>query len=170
MSATVLELLEQFPTEKVATRLPSPAIYEFVNGKYENPIDLWVGEDADIYGVLVGYGLMGERPDLDGFAVVTTGWAAPIPAEGVEAMGRPSEHMERRRVCLLTVVGTEGIGSRIQFFGAEGERQESVDDLEGVATGALADALLQTGLMVLGDKFAEFVARRLVAELEAGNQ
>lgn len=77
------------------------------------------------------------------FAVVTTGWAAPLNEDGT-VEGAPSEHPKRRRVCLVAVVGLEGVVSALRF---EDEPDDIVTD-EGGAHGSLNDALLDLRRLV----------------------
>ena len=58
--------------------------------------------------------------DIVGLAVHTTGWAAPLNADG-EVDGRPSKHPERRRVALVTVMTAEGLGSALSFTDEPGK-------------------------------------------------
>ena len=69
-------------------------------------------------------------------AIVTTGWAAPLNADGT-VEGAPSEHALRRRVRLVVVVCDAGTASVIRF-------QDAPDDVitdTGTATGSLAEAI-----------------------------
>lgn len=70
------------------------------------------------------------------FALVTTGWAAPLNADG-EVDGAPSEHPGRRRVRLIITANLDGVASVLRF---EDDSEDIVVD-PGSATGALADAL-----------------------------
>ena len=74
-------------------------------------------------------------PTARGIAVVTTGWAAPLNANG-EVEGAPSEHPEKRKVRLTAYVSCEGMVSSVSF---EGEDEPVYD--EGQAHGSLAEAL-----------------------------
>lgn len=114
-------------------------------------------ESARLYGVILGddgvnMTLLGQNPDVYGLlsdpenramngafdlmTVVTTGWAAPLNADG-EADGMPSQHPERRRVRLSVVVNREQVASVLRFAD---DPDDVVVDL-GSATGMLADAL-----------------------------
>ncbi len=77
----------------------------------------------------------------DILAIVTTGWAAPLNAQG-EVDGRPSEHAQRRRVRLMSCVRRSDlrVASVLRF----GDTDEVTTD-EGSATGALAEAMLALG-------------------------
>lgn len=73
---------------------------------------------------------------FDAAAIVTTGWAAPLSADGT-IDGAPSEHAERRRVRLVVTVADQGVASVLRFADAP---DEVVTD-PGSATGSLADAI-----------------------------
>ena len=77
----------------------------------------------------------------DILAVVTSGWAAPLNADG-SVEGRPSEHAMRRRVRLCAFVRRSDLtmASIIRF----GDTDEVNID-EGSATGSLAEAMLSLG-------------------------
>lgn len=84
------------------------------------------------------YDLLDEKypsTGVVGLAVHTTGWAAPLNSDG-EAEGAPSKHPERRRVALVTVMTTEGMGSALSFAD---DPDEIITDSNG--TGQLSDAL-----------------------------
>ena len=78
-----------------------------------------LGRGANVYDLLEG-----EFPSVGivGLAVHTTGWAAPLNADG-EADGRPSKHPERRRIALVLVITAEGDASALSFA-------DDPDDLE----------------------------------------
>lgn len=73
----------------------------------------------------------------DRYAVLTTGWAAPI-VEGETDEIAPSKHPERRRVRLLCAVDMDRITSLIRFQDAPTDPQF---DESSSPRGALADAL-----------------------------
>jgi hypothetical protein len=73
-----------------------------------------------------------------GIGVITTGWAAPLGANG-QPEGAPSEHPLRRRVRLVSCVNkAQKMASSIRFAD---EPDDLVTDL-GEATGSLAQALV----------------------------
>jgi hypothetical protein len=98
---------------------------------------------VDIYEQIQEYaetfrGLPADAPTPDAVAIVTTGWGAPLGADG-EPEGAPSQHPERVRLSLVVVVLPSSLlASRITFDMREGRLP--VDD-EGMATGALAGAV-----------------------------
>jgi hypothetical protein len=73
---------------------------------------------------------------FDAAAVVTTGWAAPLAADGT-IEGAPSEHAERRRVRLIVVVADNGVASALRFA----DEPDDVITDPGSATGSLAEAI-----------------------------
>ena len=101
-------------------------------GVTEDGSNFELGRAPDVYDLLDG-----EYPyaGLVGLAIHTTGWAAPLNKDG-EAEGAPSKHPERRRVALVTVMTTEGMGSALSFAD---DPDEIITDSNG--TGQLSDAL-----------------------------
>ena len=73
---------------------------------------------------------------FDAAAVVTTGWAAPLAADGT-IEGAPSEHAQRRRVRLIVVVADNGVASALRFA----DEPDDVITDPGSATGSLAEAI-----------------------------
>lgn len=96
----------------------------------------------DVYDGLFHAGLGASNPLAIGMAVVSTGWAAPLGADG-EPDGMPSQHAERRRVRLTAISTNNGQASLIEFADDEGEY--IID--EGQATGSLAEALAEAWSM-----------------------
>lgn len=118
---------------------------------------------ADIYDLLSEWGGNYETATHHphAFAVLTTGWAAPLGDDG-KVDGRPSEHAERRRVVLFCVVSADGSLASRMVFGDEPDT-EPVDD-DGTATGALAEALDIAALRVWGRAFVLGLFQRYDAE------
>lgn len=115
----------------------------------------------DIYDLLSEWGSNYETATHHphAFAVLTTGWAAPLGDNG-EVEGQPSKHPERRRVVLFCVVSADGsLASRMVF----GDDPEPVDD-DGSASGALAEALDLAALRVWGKAFVLGLFKRYDAE------
>lgn len=123
-----------------------------INDKYAETFEL---PNAQLYGVTLtdgeaGIKLLSTHADVyellaqpkpeafDYFGVVTTGWAAPLNADG-GVDGKPSEHAQRRRVRLMVVASREDVASVLRF---QDEPDEIVTD-PGNATGSLADAIQQ---------------------------
>ena len=96
----------------------------------------FVLEHGDIYRLL-------DVPEsscarmFDAAALVTCGWAAPIPAGADGPDGAPSEHPERRRVRLVVVVGDSGVASVLRF---RDDADTPILDA-GEARGPLAEAV-----------------------------
>lgn len=95
----------------------------------------FLGQHPDVYELL-------EAPSsslgrmFHAAAIVTTGWAAPLNADGT-IDGAPSAHALRRRVRLVAVVCDAGVASVLRF-------QDEPDDVitdTGTATGSLAEAI-----------------------------
>lgn len=72
--------------------------------------------------------------------VETTGWAAPLNSDGEVGDTPPSQHPERLRVRLVSVINDEGVASIMEIARPEGA--EIVEDY-GTATGSLALAIEQ---------------------------
>lgn len=122
---------------------------------YENPFLL---PHAQLYGVSVSddetvsltilasepdvYDLLEKpssiyNPKFSAFAVLTSGWAAPIEEDG-SIDGAPSNHPKRRRVRLAVVANAfTGVSSVLRF---SDEPDDVITD-PGSATGSLADAV-----------------------------
>lgn len=91
-----------------------------------------IGSSPDVYDLL---DIEVKSPlNIVGLAVTTSGWAAPLNADG-EVEGAPSQHPERKRVLLVAVVTADELMSSMRFADSE----EVITD--GNGTGALADAL-----------------------------
>jgi hypothetical protein len=96
----------------------------------------FITSHADVYDLLAD---TKNAVVASGFAytlVVTTGWAAPLNANG-EVEGAPSQHALRRRVRLAVVANRQSVASVLRF---QDEPNEPITD-PGEATGSLADAI-----------------------------
>lgn len=102
----------------------------------ENGEVFTLGTHPDIYSLLEDEMVRLTAKTYDYTAVVTTGWAAPLAADGT-VDGMPSQHAERRRVRLTVVANADGVVSVLRF---EDDANEVVVD-EGSATGSLNDAI-----------------------------
>ena len=92
-----------------------------------------IAEAEDIYDLLKSaYNIT----EYIGIAIHTTGWASPLPEDGLPDGVAPSEHPDKKRVALVTVITDEGVGSAVGFA----ESDEIMSDA-GEATGSLAEAL-----------------------------
>lgn len=91
-----------------------------------------IGQAQDVYELLDSI----DKTELNlvGIAITTTGWAAPLNADG-EVEGSPSEHAQRRRVMLVALATADEIMSAVRFA----DDGEITHDTNG--TGALAFAL-----------------------------
>lgn len=110
---------------------------DYVRG--EVPAIKNIDEQGDIYEMLDDT-LNAVRlfsMEYNGFAVVTTGWAAPIDKDNDDNNEiAPSQHPERKRVRLMTMMHNGKMGSSIRFTDSE-----TVTYDEGNAMGSLASAM-----------------------------
>jgi hypothetical protein len=136
-----LREIDQAVAEKVGNtfELPTARLFavDYVRG--EVPAVRQVAEDSDIYGMLedVFNAVLLFDSGYNGFAIVTTGWASPIDKDN-DANNEiaPSQHPERKRVRLMTMMHNGKMGSSIRFTG-----DETVTYDEGNAMGSLASAM-----------------------------
>jgi hypothetical protein len=134
-----LREIDQAVAEKIGDtfELPTSKLFavDYVRG--EVPAIRQIAEDGDIYGMLDDTlnAVMLFDSGYNGFAVVTTGWAAPINKEDDDEIA-PSKHPERKRVRLMTMMHNGKMGSSIRFTG-----DETVTYDEGNAMGSLASAM-----------------------------
>ena len=127
--------------------------------KLHGILDSFEMAGARLYGVNVGDGIEprpapcypAQHPDVyelleapssalarmfDAAAIVTTGWAAPLDADG-NVQGPPSAHAQRRRVRLTVLVANNGVASVLRFA----DTPDEVITDPGSATGSLAEAI-----------------------------
>jgi hypothetical protein len=134
-----LREIDQAVAEKIGDTLESTTsklfAVDYVRG--EVPAIRQIAEDGDIYGMLDDTlnAVMLFDSGYNGFAVVTTGWAAPINKDDDDEIA-PSHHPERKRVRLMTMMHNGKMGSSIRFTG-----DETVTYDEGNAMGSLASAM-----------------------------
>jgi hypothetical protein len=134
-----LREIDQAVAEKIGDtfELPTSKLFavDYVRG--EVPAIRQVAEDSDIYGMLEDTfnAVLLFDSGYNGFAIVTTGWAAPINKDDVDEIA-PSQHPERKRVRLMTMMHNGKMGSSIRFTG-----DETVTYDEGNAMGSLASAM-----------------------------
>lgn len=110
---------------------------DYVRG--EVPAIQKVAQHEDIYMMLedITNAVKLWNIGYNGFAIVTTGWAAPINKDSDEGNDiAPSKHPERRRVRLMSMSHGGKMGSSIRFTD-----EESVTYDEGNAVGSLASAM-----------------------------
>lgn len=98
----------------------------------------FISEHGDVYDLLDNGNNAVVASGFTYTLVVTTGWAAPLNADG-EVEGAPSAHPNRRRVRLAVVANRESVASVLRFQDAP---DEPITD-PGEATGSLADAIKQ---------------------------
>ena len=121
-------------TEQIITDTPMELPQAVLYGVNPQGETVELGRYPDIYDLLAqDY----DNENLVGIAIHTTGWAAPLNADG-EVEGAPSKHPQRRRVALIACVSYDRMGSALSF---QDDPTEIVTD-EGEATGSLADALM----------------------------
>ena len=97
------------------------------------------GEHGDIYDLLDSDDSRAVAKVSDYIAVITSGWAAPLPtSDSDDAEVAPSQHPERRRVRLMVFASKDGCASVMRFSDAP---DETITD-DGKAQGALADAIM----------------------------
>jgi hypothetical protein len=94
-----------------------------------------IDSDCDVYDLLSTPASVRDAV-FNTYALVTTGWAAPL--NNGEIDGPPSEHEMRRRVRLAVVANADNAVCTVLRF--EDEPEETVLD-EGQATGSLASAV-----------------------------
>jgi hypothetical protein len=132
--------VHQQMTEKRPTfELPSAGVFAIVDRGEDGYKIVELVRHPDIYSAIEQV----QDGDFDydgitvGYALETTGWAAPLNKDG-EVEGAPSQHPERRRV-RLTAIGLAALGAASVLEFAD-EPGELITD-EGQATGMLAEAL-----------------------------
>ena len=121
----------------------------------DNHSDCFEKTRAELYGVteqeqfvkiawaLDIYDLLDNSYNFENFvgiSVHTTGWASPLNEDG-DVDCAPSDHPERRRVSLITMITDEGRGSALAFA----DEEEVITD-PGTASGSLADAIAECWL------------------------
>ena len=98
-----------------------------------------ITSNGDVYDLIDSAIEDKSTEGLDGIAVLTCGWAAPLPkGDDDDDHVAPSQHPERRRVRLVICANREGVASVLRF-------QDTPDEIttdEGSAKGSLADAIL----------------------------
>jgi hypothetical protein len=136
-----LREIDQAVAEKIGDtfELPTSKLFavDYVRG--EVPAIRQIAEDSDIYGMLEDTfnAVMLFDSGYNGFAIVTTGWAAPINKDDdADNEVAPSQHPERKRVRLMTMMHNGKMGSSIRFTG-----DKTVTYDEGNAMGSLASAM-----------------------------
>lgn len=104
-----------------------------------NPQFVKFAEDGDVYDLIENIRQDQIHRNYNYITLKTTGWAAPINADG-SVNGAPSEHPERRRVRLfvtLDINNEKVIGSSLTF---NDDSENPIYDFN-TAEGSLADAM-----------------------------
>lgn len=117
-------------------QLSGARLYGVSFGDKGEPVIDFISEHADVYDLLSDQQNAVVASGFTYSLVVTTGWAAPLNADG-EVEGAPSAHPERRRVRLAVVANYESVASVLRFADAP---TDPITD-PGQATGSLADAI-----------------------------
>jgi hypothetical protein len=109
---------------------------DYIRG--EVPLVKQIAEEKDVYEMLddTFNAVVLFDTGYSGFAITTTGWAAPIYKDDDNEDVVPSEHPKRRRVRLMTMCHKGQMGSSIRF-----EDDEEVIYDTGNARGSLASAM-----------------------------
>lgn len=119
-----------------AYELSGARLYGVSFGDKGEPELAFLAQHADVYDLLEDDGNARIANLYHYTLVVTTGWAAPLNANG-EVEGAPSQHAQRRRVRLAVVANRHSVASVLRFQDAP---EEPITD-PGSATGTLADAI-----------------------------
>lgn len=130
VTALASDNLNKGPSGSLSKAIVAPVM--FADGKPVLVLDAQM-DGFDIYEVLESI-----TPDdnVNHYAVITTGWAAPIGGDNDGIA--PSQHPERKRVELMCAVSRDGVMASAMAM--EGSDELITDD--GNATGALQLAVL----------------------------
>jgi hypothetical protein len=130
--ATKLDSMMFEPFESSSAKLFA---IDYVRG--EVPVVKHIAEHEDVYEMLddTFNAILLNEANGTGFAIVTTGWAAPI-GDNDDDETAPSQHPERKRVRLMAMIHNGTMGSSIRF---KGEKDVTYDT--GNARGSLASAM-----------------------------
>lgn len=124
---TTLKEIDRTITEKIVElhddefQLPKATLFGFDYIHGELPWCKVIAEDSDIYEMLADLPTINALVDsgFKSFAVSTCGWAAPIDDDSDDNDTPPSQHPERVRVRLVTLMHNNKMGSAIHFKGKE---------------------------------------------------
>ncbi len=99
----------------------------------------FASENGDVYDLLENplVKTLAQTPSTQFIALLTCGWAAPLPENDDENEVAPSQHAQRRRVRLVVVASKDSVASCLRF---QDDPNNTVTD-EGKARGSLADAV-----------------------------
>ena len=140
-----LKEIDQFVNQKVESiskesfDLPKSFLFavDYVHG--EVPAIRKIAENRDVYDMLddMMNAILVWESGYNGFAIVTTGWAAPIDKYNDDNNDvAPSQHPERRRCRVMTMMHNSKMGSSLRFIG-----DKTVTYDEGNAMGTLASGM-----------------------------
>lgn len=128
---------EEYLNATLGFHIPKAQFYS-VNINLFGGVDATLAlEDEDIYALLDAPEARGVAGVSDYIAIVSTGWAAPLDADGNPPSVPPSRADGRRRVRLTMFATSDKVMSVIRF---EDDPENPVFD-PGSATGNLADAI-----------------------------
>lgn len=139
MTHSPAHLAESFLSQKIAKdkafTVGQATVYALLNDGF-----LPIGSAPDVYDLLETVTIPAEAQAV---AVHTTGWAAPLNANG-EVEGAPSAHPARRRVALMACVTSDPFGDAVMgsALGFEDDPEGIITD-EGEATGSLSEAIVE---------------------------
>lgn len=141
---TTVKEIDRVITEKIVEmhddefQLPKATLFGFDYIHGELPWCKVIAEDADIYEMLADISNVAKLHEagFKSFAVSTCGWAAPIADDDDDMDTPPSQHPERVRVRLVTLLHNSKMGSAIHFKG-----KEEITYDTGNAQGSLKSAL-----------------------------
>lgn len=131
----IVEKVADLYQEKISGYKLEQAIVSFIM-LHDGEISIMeASRHADIYEAMELASNLITPIDTIGMSVDTTGWAAPLGADG-QIEGMPSKHPEKRRVRLNAIATDNGTASAIAF---EATAERLLDD--GEAIGSLSTAL-----------------------------
>ena len=99
----------------------------------------FASENGDVYELLENplVKTLARTPSTQFIALLTCGWAAPLPENDDDDEVAPSQHAQRRRVRLVVVASKDSVASVLRF---QDDDENTVTD-QGKARGSLADAV-----------------------------
>lgn len=160
---------------RIEAGLDQPILYERWGSQWVE----YTHSQGDIYELLTQYAMNRRESGLsslepEAIVLVTTGWAAPLGADGA-MLGAPSAHPQRVRVVMRSALELAEGGMLSRLDMAKPEGVEVIEDFGG-ATGSLADALQYAAMAVWGRKWSQNLLNwyattnrdELSAEVKAG--
>lgn len=134
------------------------------------------GEDRDLYSLLTMLAVgrvAGNIPELTGFVIATSGWAAPLtdPEATDQPEVMPSRSPDRRRCSLWISATVDGTWTTCHLAESDGTVEvvtEGPDDESSGAGGPLAEAVDMVGVSLWGDAYtARLFAKFALAPRES---